>query len=216
MTDTAALRERAQDRYDDGLPYHSFSHVEEAMERADELLERCERHGIDVDTEVVRAALLFHDAGYHRDPEEDGFDSREALSASIARTELEDAGMGSGTIDRVVDCIMATRPEATPHTTEDKIVRAADLSGLAGDYEEFLDDAGALREEYAYLHGERQPLQAWVEGVRRTLQFYLAQDIHLTPEHDDGDESQWHRAVRQNLERFLDEHGHDDRAGGET
>lgn len=213
MSNTAALRERAQDRYDDGLPYHSFDHVEDTLERAGELLSRCERHGIDVDEEVVQAALLFHDAGYHRDPEDEGHDSREALSASIAREELEDAGTDPATIDQVHDCIMATRPEAQAHTTEQKIVRAADLGGLAGSYEQFLEDAQALREEHAYLHDEHQPIQAWVEGVRRTLQFYLAQDIRLTPEHDDGAESRWHRSVRENLERFLDEHGQEQQEG---
>lgn len=207
------LRERAAQRYDPELPYHSFDHVRDTLERAEGLLERCERHDIDVDDAVVHAALLFHDAGYHRDPADEGYDSPEALSASIAQDELEDAGVDAAMIEQVHDCIMATRPQATPHGPEQKIVRAADLGGLAGSYAEFLDDAGALREEHAYLHGERQPLQAWVEGVRKTLQFYLAQDIRLTPEHDDGDESRWHRSVRQNLERFLTEHGRGEQAG---
>lgn len=213
--ETDELQERAAQRYDPELPYHSFDHVRDTLERAADLLERCRRHDLGVDDEVVQAALLFHDAGYHLDPEEQGHDSPEALSASIAQEELDDIGVDAAVIEQVRDCIMATRPEAQAHTPEQKIVRAADLGGLAGSYAEFLEDAGALREEHAYLHGERQPLQAWVEGVRKTLQFYLAQDIRLTPEHDDGEESRWHRSVRQNLERFLTEHGHADHDGGD-
>jgi len=89
--DLDACRERAQRYYTD-LPYHTFSHAETVLEHAESLLDRCERFDVPVNKDVVQAAVLFHDAGYHHDPETYDEPSKEQHSAAIARDELEEMG----------------------------------------------------------------------------------------------------------------------------
>lgn len=200
------IREAAESLYSDDLPYHNTAHMHDALEAADELLERCRRHDIDVDAEVVRYAVLFHDAGYHRDHEAEGFDSKEAYSAHLAGQVLEDHDIHEETIERVKDCIESTRQEADFEKPEEKVVRAADLAGLAADYSTFEENAMALKDEIEMLHGEEMDKKTWLKEVENTIRFYLSQDIRLTPEHDSKGVSVFHARTRHNLRRFLEEH----------
>lgn len=201
------IREEAEDLYSDDIPYHNTEHMHDALEAADELLERCRRHGVEVDAEVVRYAVLFHDAGYHRDHEAASFDSKEAYSAHLAGEVLDEHGVDVETIERVKDCIESTRQDAAFDEPEEKVVRAADLSGLAADYRTFEENAMALKDEIELLHGEEMDQETWLEEVGDTIRFYLSQDIRLTPEHDSKGVSVFHARARHNLRRFLEEHG---------
>lgn len=199
--------EAALQEYSSDLPYHDQDHMEDALEAADKLLERCERHGIDVDEDVVRYAVLFHDAGYHRDHEERGFDSKEAYSAHIAEEVLDDHGVDRETVERVTECIISTRQDAEVETPEEKVVRAADLAGLAADYATFEENAMDLKREIELLHDDELEKWEWLKQVEETIRFYLSQDIRLTPEHDSSGVSVFHARARHNLRRFLEEHG---------
>lgn len=196
-----ALVETARTYYTD-LPYHSFSHVTDAMEAAHALLERCDRYGVDVDGAVVEAALLFHDASYHKDHEAEEYVTKEAYSAAIARDELACEGYDKPFRSDVAACIHATEPDAAPGTNAAKLVRAADLRNLMQDYTTFRENAEALREEHRVLHAETLPEEEWVAEVTATIEHFLDQEIQLTPE-DDG----FHERARTNLERFRREHG---------
>ncbi|MDY6778786.1 MAG: HD domain-containing protein [Candidatus Nanohaloarchaea archaeon] len=201
--DEQQIRERAQQHYTD-LPYHNFKHVQTVLDSAEELLDRCRRHSIPISEDVVRTAIYFHDAGYHRDPETTGFESREAYSAHIAAQELDDLGASNDLIEQVQDCILATRENANADTPEQKIVLAADLASLASDFDTFMANARKLREEHKQLHGEKPDSEAWRSLVEATVSHYLQQDIHLTPEHDlDHGISEFHARTRRNLAKFL-------------
>lgn len=200
------LRETARQHYTD-LPYHNWQHVQDALAAAEELLDRCSRHDIDVDATVVRHAVLFHDADYHRDPGDAGHATKEEMSAAIAAEELRAAGHDEDHIEAVRDCILATEDDGSYDSPEQKIVRAADLSGLMADYETFRENAELLRAEHRQLHGEELSEQDWVDQVTGVLETYLAQDIRLTPEHDEDGLSEFHRRAGQNLGLFLEEHG---------
>lgn len=204
--DLDACRERARQYYTD-LPYHNFSHAETVLEHAEALLDRCERFDVPVNKDVVRAAVLFHDAGYHHDPETYEEPSKEQHSASIAREELKDMDIGPDTRERVAACIISTHREAPFETTEEKVVRAADLAGLASDYETFKENSMTLREEHERLHDEELTDTEWISMMRSTIEQYLTQDIRLTPEHSEDGVSRFHTAARENLERFIQEYG---------
>lgn len=202
------------------LPYHSFDHVRDTLDAAHTLLERCDRYDVAVDATVVEAALLFHDANYHRDHEAQGYGTKEAYSAAIAHDELADYGHTERFRDRVADCIRATEHskrlerfcestnasrsehEATHLTNEAKLVRAADLRNLMQDYGTFRANTEALRREHAVLHDDELPADEWVEQVTGTVEHFLDQEIRLTPG-EDG----FHERARANLERFRQGYG---------
>lgn len=194
------LVDAAEPYYTD-LPYHSFDHVQDTLDAAHTLLARCDRYGVEVDGAVVEAALLFHDAGYHENHEEEGYGTKEAYSAAIARDELAEHGYGKEFLDDVATCIRATEHAARPDTEEAKVVRAADLRNLMQDYETFRENAEALREEHRVLDGEELPRAEWVEQVTGTVEHFLDQEIRLTPKYDE-----FHDRARANLERFRREH----------
>lgn len=194
------LVDAARTYYTD-LPYHSFDHVRDALDAAHTLLERCDRYGVDVAGDVVEAALLFHDANYHRDHGAQGYGTKEAYAAAIAREELTEHGYGETFCGKVADCIRATEHDTLPDTNEAKLVRAADLRNLMQDYETFRANTEALRSEHHVLHDEKLSEAAWVEQVAETVEHFLDQEIRLTPEED-----RFHERARANLERFRHEH----------
>ena len=61
------LGEAARPYYSDELEYHNFSHVEDVLDAAEDILDRTREHGVEVDEDVVRAAVYFHDAYYQKD-----------------------------------------------------------------------------------------------------------------------------------------------------
>lgn len=197
----------AATRYYTDLPYHDWTHVQEVVDAAEHLLARCWQYDVDVDDDTVRCAIYFHDAGYQWEHEAVGYDSKEAYSAAIAGDVLDTLDMDDDRIETVQDCIMATHPDATYDTTEQKVVRAADLSGLMADYDTFRDNALQLRDEHRHLHGPIDDAD-WVDQVRDTLEHYLQQDIRITPEHDDEHGlSTFHANAGRNLGLFLQEFG---------
>jgi len=204
MTERDPTLEAAARRYySQALPYHNFEHALAAVEHGRRLVERCHEAGLDVDGEVVYLALLFHDAGYEDDEAALGFASKEAYAADIAARTLKERGFDPSTIDRVVRAILSTEHGASFDFVEQKVVRAADLAGLAADFETFRTNAQALRTEVRILYGEEIPWRDWVERVCARLEFYLGQDIHLTDHYFGPDgRSAFHSALSDNLARL--------------
>jgi hypothetical protein len=200
------LLEAAQPLYSDELPYHNFSHVQDTLEAADTLLDRCEEYDVDIDEEVVYAALDFHDALYHVDHRLEGFATKEDLSKHVAENQLEQFGYDDEFINEVTDCIEATKHSAEPETKEQIAVRAADLRGLMGSEDEFLSNTEALWEEQKVLK-EDPDRQEWINGTYDVLVNYLSQDLELTPEHDTEEGvSEFHTALAENINSFKQEY----------
>ncbi|MBT8446036.1 MAG: hypothetical protein KJO38_02730, partial [Gammaproteobacteria bacterium] len=179
--------------YSDDLPYHNFGHVQDTVSAATDIVGRCAEEGIRVDPQVVYYALLFHDAGYQEDHARLGFDNKEAYSAHLATEYFTARGASTATIQKIVDAIMATHRDARFVTAEQKAVRAADLSGLAADYEKFRTNTINLWKEHAVLTGQQLSWADWVDDVGRVLKHYLAQEIRLTSYYKDNEgESAFH------------------------
>jgi len=186
------IREAARKHYTD-LPYHNFGHAIQVIRNARVLIDRCRKYNILVDEEIVEVAILFHDAGY---AEETDYESKEAYAADIAREELGKIRFGK--IGGVEKCIMATHKDAVPESVEEKIVRAADLMGLAGDYKTFRENSEKLGKEWRQLTGTEPDINAWI----RLVNYYFSQTIVLTPDFNtDG----FHERFRENVERYLTE-----------
>ncbi len=201
-----ALEARAAMLYSADLPYHNFEHVRETLDSAELIIRHCHSENIRIDPAVIYYALLFHDAGYHEDHWALGHRSKEAYSAALAAEVLPEFGVNAARIQKTREAILATERDARFVSADQKVVRAADLSGMAAPYDEFLVKSLNLRREFELLHGAPMSWSAWQENSREVIGFYLTQEIRLTGYfYNESGESAFHSAVRSNLERLLAE-----------
>lgn len=199
-------KERARKYYTDKLPYHNFHHIEVVLENADEILSRCEERGIPIDSQIVRLALIFHDAGFAENEKKKGFSTKEAYSAHIAGEELREMGADKNLIKQVQEAILCTIKDADFPTNEMKAVRAADLASIAKGYDQFLENAIKLKKELEILTGKPITWSDWKRAVEENLSYYLAQEIRLTIANNVPPfRSNFHTHARANLDRFLKE-----------
>src|SRR4051812_38227640 len=152
--------EAARESYDPRLAYHHFGHALRAVDAGERLMTACTAAGVGIEPDVVRLALLFHDAGYGTDPGSAGCESPEAYSAALARRAL--AGhVPEPLLAKVEAAILATRQSAVPDTAEGQVVRAADLAELAADFDTYKDNSEALRTEVQYMAAAPVPDEQW-------------------------------------------------------
>ncbi len=188
------------------LPYHNWQHALGAAARGMEIARQCKQEGKHVNIEVVKWALLFHDAGYHQNHAQKGFKTKEGYSIFLAQREMEKMRFAPKLINAVGRAIAATHRDASFDTTEAKVVRAADLAGLAAPYAEFIRNTRNLKTEFERMHGKKVPWNEWKKQAAKIIDFYLKQDIHLTPNYEDKNgESIFHRRARENVRRMIRE-----------
>lgn len=166
--------------YDPRLPYHNLGHALDVLAASEELLARCHGEGIRVDAEVVYPALLLHDAGYHQDHVARGFESKEALSADLAASELRRHQYPPKLIEAVQAAILSTRCGAICETIEARVVKAADLSGLAADYQLFLQNSMRLWREDTLLRAVETPWPEWRRRAAGTIERLLSEDLGVS------------------------------------
>lgn len=182
----------AEGLYSKDLAYHNFNHVLDVISNAKKILDDCKKDCVIVDEAVVYYAILFHDAGYIENHFEKGFESKEEYAAFLAEETLRNFKFSDELIGRIKTAIVGTKDAGDFLTNEAKVVRAADLAGLAGDYKIFKENAKKLRKE-------------WKMNTIKLIEFYLDQDIRLTKAHDVNGESAFHKKVKENLKRFLND-----------
>lgn len=197
----------AEGLYDNNLPYHNFTgHVKSTLENGKAIIEKCRNKGVPINEKVVYYANLFHDAGYQEDNKKKGFDSKEDYSAHLAGQYLKKIDMDEKTIKEVLSSILATHKDKPFITNEEKAVRASDLADMAKDYNLFLANAVKLKKEMEMTRGERISWLEWKNDVKKTIKFYLDQDIRLTrPTSEENGNSNWHKKTKENLEKFINE-----------
>lgn len=206
MSRHTALEQAAAALYDTRLPYHNFSHVLEALAMARELVERCREADIDVDPGVIYPAILFHDAGYHEDHSRLGYDSKEQYSAVLAGHVLPDYGYGNTQIKAIQQAILSTQCGVPCTTLEGRIVRAADLAGLATSYRLFLQNAMRLWREEIILSGKEVSWEKWRDQAVNTLDQFLAEDLGFSPACYAADGQAWlNKHAAENLARLRTE-----------
>jgi len=194
------LEHVAAELYSDRMPYHSFKHVQGTLAAGALLVERCLKQGIPIDGEVVYYALLFHDAGYQEDHAGKGFATKEEYSAHLAVRCLRTEAISEPIIERVVAAILSTRWDAQFTSNEEKVVRAADLAGLASNYETFRANAEKLHREHEMLTGQKVTWAEWKASVKETISFYLSQEPALS-----CFDALFYEKANQNLSRLLSE-----------
>ncbi|MEM7466391.1 MAG: hypothetical protein AAF387_05840, partial [Pseudomonadota bacterium] len=134
-----------------------------------------------------------------------GCDSKEAYSAELAMKHTQDLDLGPKYRAKVCAAIMATKRDGSFVSAEQKVVRAADLAGLAASYETFLLHNVALWSEQKIL-GNPISWMDWKRQSEEIISFYLSQEIRLTSYYSNGDGmSAFHQATKANLKRLREE-----------
>lgn len=196
----------ARKLYSENLPYHNFEHALKAIDVGLKIAVRCEEERLGVNKEVVYYALLFHDAGYHLDYERGGFENKEECSAHLAGVSLREIGIDDKIIKLVKRAILATVQGAEFYSTEETIVRVADLAEMASDYKIFLENNKKLKAEQELLTAEQISWDNWKKQTKKVIEFYLSQNIKLTSGYEDEEGiSIFHKRAKENLERFMEE-----------
>jgi predicted metal-dependent HD superfamily phosphohydrolase len=200
------LEKVAAKLYSDRMPYHNFDHALNTLAAGAVLVERCHNEGLPINVEAVYYALLFHDAGYHESHVSKGFTSKEEYSAHLAIQSLRGEAVSEDTIKTVAAAILSTQRDAKFTSIEEKVVRAADLTGLASDYKTFRSSVEKLRQEDEMLTGRKVAWDDWKASVKETISIYLSQEIRFTESAACMDNvAIFYTKANQNLSRFLSE-----------
>lgn len=153
-----------------------------------------QKNGIKVNEEIIIIAALFHDAGY-----EEVKENKEQHSCKIMESELKKLNYSIKEINEVKNTIMATEKDYKLTTSEQKILRASDLSGFMFSYQEFKVSSDRIREEFKVLYpGKKFPIKKWTELVES----YLIPEIRLTQNYE---QDNFHGKAKENIQRFLKE-----------
>lgn len=174
-----------------GLPYHNWRHVLAVKEYALIFIERCRKYDLPVHEHSLLLAVYLHDAFFAVPPgwfveRKSGelVDSREKFSAVFARRYLQEQFGVSGEIaNRVYDIIMATHFNVVPQTSEEMLMRAADIANLAGGYEAFSRNWDLLYLEACQMSKETPTPQEFALKTASFLPLYLWLQLRLTPEY---------------------------------
>lgn len=198
------LEKSASQLYSPEYPYHNFEHIRYVLAAGDRIMKRCREEDIEIEESVVYYALLYHDAGYHEDHRALGYDSKEAYSADIAERELKENGQEEEKIKDVKNAILCTHVDAKCLTTEDKAVRAADLSGLAADYKVFKRNTLDLKAELEMMTKAPISWEDWKKAAAERVEQFLRESIHITSDYyDDQGNSVFHTQTRENIKILL-------------
>jgi len=198
------IEKLAIEYYDPNMPYHNFEHIIYVLKSSDDIIRRCRNEGVDIDESVVYYALLFHDAAYHENHIEKGFESKEAYSAYLAARELEGNGIRQDVIEKVKAAILSTHCDAHCYSNEDKAVRAADLSGMGEDYEFFKENAINLKKEIEILSDTHVSWEKWKHAAIERIELFLREELELTNDYYDAEgDSVFHKRVRNNLQILM-------------
>ena len=135
--------------------FHNVDHTREVVEAAREI---GQQSGLgDKEMETLLIAAWLHDVGYR-----DGRINHERTSMHIARTFLEEQGVGERRIEKVLQCIAATEMPQRPQGPLAEVMCDADLYHLASDT--YAEKTELLRQEVSLLTGEKISKRKWLYG----------------------------------------------------
>jgi predicted metal-dependent HD superfamily phosphohydrolase len=186
LTDSHDLRDRLSAAYaDPARGYHNTAHLEEVLDRLENLAES----GAWFDRPVVTLAAWFHDAVY--DGERDAEERSAMLAEELLAGRLSDEEVAE--VARLVRMTESHSPE--PSDLNGCALSDADLAILAAPVDRYDRYVAAVRAEYAHLDDDE-----FAAGRRIVLQG-LADREHLF--HTAYARAVWESPARANLAREL-------------
>lgn len=162
--------------------YHNFTHAKRVCKSTKEIIEGSSIS--EEDSLALLLAALLHDIGHIKT-----CDGHEEISAQMATEYLSEQNVDPQIIEKVVQCIMATKMEAVPVTGLEKIIRDADSSHFAKDYfqeaSEFLRLEWQLQERVNY--NKRKWLKVNIDMLQNKHQYFTAYAIqHWNPKKEEN------------------------------
>lgn len=147
--------------------YHNLKHTQRVVKSTKELLEA---HDLSDDNkEVLLLTAWLHDVGYTK-----GTANHEENSCHIGAEFLSKQGYDERKIQKVTDCIKATKRYHEPTTMEEKIIRDADCSHFA--QKSYFETSDYLREELSLLDIAEYSGKEWrkanIEMFEKEQHFY--------------------------------------------
>jgi predicted metal-dependent HD superfamily phosphohydrolase len=140
--------------------YHNLTHTKRVLKSTKEII--VNSNLTDKESEVLELAAILHDTGYIK-----GSDGHEIISAEIAAKFLQEHDVNESVIEQVVSCILATKLDADPKTTSEKIIRDADASHFAKYY--FQEASELLRLELKLQDIKDYSRKDWLNGNIKML-----------------------------------------------
>lgn len=182
-------------------PYHNVTqHLRPMCSAAVKIAQGCWEYGLQPNLIRVRAAARGHDALKGMDPLAMGVATEEEAAAQYSFLLLRSLGAPLEFCHGVKEDIEDTHAKAKPRSLEAQIVRAADLSNLAGLYETVLDNTKKLHREFEIISDTKIEYRRFVAKSIGFLDNYFSELIALTPAaFDDCGRSTWHIKSISNL-----------------
>jgi predicted metal-dependent HD superfamily phosphohydrolase len=140
--------------------YHNLTHTKRVFKSTKEIIFNSNLNEEEI--EVLELAAILHDTGYIK-----GSAGHEIVSTEIATKFLQEHDVNESVIKQVVSCILATKLDAEPQTTLEKIIRDADASHFAKYY--FQEASELLRLELKLQGIQNFTRKDWLEGNIKML-----------------------------------------------
>ncbi|QEC54225.1 HD domain-containing protein [Anseongella ginsenosidimutans] len=154
MEKTAAyVRDLYKEHANENLIYHTLEHTEGVVKAAEQIADHYQLD--ETDYLAVYIAAWFHDTGYLSGPPE----GHELKGAAMAEEFLLSEQADSELVEKVKECILATRLSAKPESLTERIMADADLYHFGT--ESFRNSNRNMRKEVELRSGKRIPGGQW-------------------------------------------------------
>jgi len=134
--------------------YHNLRHTQDVVMASKEISK--ELRLSEADTEIVALAAWLHDAGYT-----EKYEGHEEVSVEITREFLSKHNYPEDKIQKVVDCVHATKYPPKPNNQLEQVICDADLSNLGK--KSYFNTSDLLRLEWESSIGKIYTEQEWVK-----------------------------------------------------
>lgn len=169
--------------------YHNLTHTKRVFKSTKEIIENSSIS--EEDSQVLLLTALLHDIGYVR-----GHENHEVKSVEMGTAFLKENNVDESIIDKVSQCIMATRFDTEPTNELGRIIRDADASHFARDY--FQEASEFLRLEWKMQKREDVGKRKWLEG-----NIDLLQNKHHF--YTDYAQEHWEPKKQENIQHMITE-----------
>ena len=148
------------------MTYHNYNHTKLVVRASEKIGQTSQLSSEQL--EIVIIAAWFHDTGFR-----DTYDNHEVASKEIASEFLQSKNYPEEKIEKVLQCIDATKPPQNPQTIEEKVLCDADFIHLTKD--NYFNRLMGLRLEWQHYREMKKSDQEWFEENFQFLsnhQFY--------------------------------------------
>ena len=196
------------------LHYHNWGHVEAFEKDLVELIGICRKAGIkDIDEDGLRIAAYIHDMHNQVKAPYFGFKSQEEYAGHYGFNFVLENGGSLEDAKRVARYIHATHwqyePRGRPWSTEEILMRAADLRNIGGSYEGFSENFVRMHNESMSISGTQFPEQEFARRSFSFLPLFIWRFLTLTPKaYNQFGASAFHTNALSNIFRkWVEVHG---------